>query len=92
MNQTHKRDSALAIEQERQRRLGEFFKAQRLKAGLSEAEIAKSLDLATDVYIGYEAGRLLMPLEDVFTLTNAMNVAPEEVMQLVHELYLLGSR
>jgi hypothetical protein len=32
-----------------------------------------------------------MPLEDVFALTNLLNIAPEEVMDLVHELYMLGA-
>jgi transcriptional regulator with XRE-family HTH domain len=90
MTQAHK--TALSPnEHERLVRLGDFFKAYRLKSGLSIDEVAQLLDLKPAVYVGYEEGRQSMPLEDVFALTNLLNIAPEEVMDLVHGLYKLGT-
>lgn len=91
MTQAHKPVPA-PNERERLSRLGEFFKSHRLTSGLSVEEVAQLLELETSVYAGYEDGLHSMPLEDVFALTNLLNIAPEEVMDLVHELYKLGAQ
>ncbi len=78
-------------EQDRLRRLGSFFKSYRLKAGLSVENVAQALELTPSTYISYEDGQHSMPLEDVFALTNLFNIAPEEVMDLVHDVYVQGS-
>jgi transcriptional regulator with XRE-family HTH domain len=80
------------IEIERRIRLGEFFRSHRVSAGLSAETIAQDLELeSVSVLSAYESGRISMPLEDVFALTNLLNVAPETVMDLVHSLYMLGA-
>jgi len=82
---------AQAAEAQRLRRVGEFFKSYRLSAGLTEEQVTQTLELKPGVYNRYEAGLLSMPLEDVFALTNLFNIAPEEVMDLVHSLYMHGA-
>lgn len=89
--QSPKSAAAQAAEVARLRRLGEYFKGYRLKSGLSEEQVSQALELKPGVYNRYEAGVLSMPLEDVFALTNLFNIVPEEVMDLVHSLYMLGA-
>lgn len=80
------------VEFERRRSLGAFFRSHRLENKMSEEEVAEALELAsTDIVLGYETGRIAMPLEDVFSMTNLLNVPPEDVMDLIHKLYTLGA-
>lgn len=77
---------------QKRRQLGAFFRAHRLEARLSEADVARALDLETDeTVMAYESGRLSMPVEDVYALTNLLNLAPEDVMDLIHGLYHVGT-
>lgn len=79
-------------ESERRHQIGNFFRMRRLEAGVSAETVAKELELAsTDVLMAYETGRVSMPVDDIFALTNLLNIPPEEVMELVHELYLFGA-
>ena len=81
-----------AVEAERRRRLGDFFRSHRVASGMSVEQVATDLELSSvDVLVDYETGQLSMPLEDVFALTNLLNIAPEAVMDLVHTLYMLGA-
>ncbi len=85
-------ESLSPVEIDRSRRLGDFFRSHRQSEGLTLEQVTTALELESiEVLVGYESGRLAMPLEDVFALTNLLNVAPEDVMDLVHSLYLLGA-
>ena len=81
-----------AFDLERRRNLGGFFRAHRLKNLISEEDMAAALELpVVETIMAYESGRLAMPLEDVYAMTNLLNLAPEDVMALIHGLYKLGT-
>ena len=75
-------------EQRRRETIGGFFRARRIVAGLSEIEVTTSLELETPgILVAYETGRTPIPLEDIFALTNLLNIAPEDVLALIHGVY-----
>lgn len=75
------------------RRLGAYFHAHRLALGVSEMSVVHALDLCSlETLIRYEAGRAVIPLEDVYALTNLLNLAPEDVMDLIYEISATGTR
>lgn len=72
-------------------KLGDFFRQQRVAAGLTEDAVVRALELESiETLRGYETGEIAIPLEDIFSLTNLLNVSPEEVMDLVHALLMHG--
>ena len=80
------------VEIERRVQIGAFFREARLQAGLSPEVIAKELELdSPETLLAYESGQISMPVDDIFALTNVLNIPPEDVMSLVHELYLFGA-
>jgi transcriptional regulator with XRE-family HTH domain len=79
-------------EVERRVQIGAFFRQRRLGADLSMEMVAKELELESpEVLLAYETGKVSIPVDDIFALTNLLNVPPEDVMELVHELYLFGA-
>lgn len=92
MTKSQKSSAALQEGSARLSKLGDFFREQRLAAGVSEDAVMRALELESlDVLRGYESGEISIPLEDVFALTNLLNVSPEEVMDLVHALLMHGN-
>ncbi len=80
------------VEIERRVQIGTFFRNAREQAGLTPEAVAKELELdSTAILLAYESGRSSMPVDDIFALTNVLNIPPEDVMDLVHELYLFGA-
>lgn len=78
----------LASEFERRKKLGAYFREARLNAGLTESAVVSGVEIESEaLLLSYESGRLAMPLEDVYALTNFLNIAPEVIMALIHELY-----
>lgn len=76
----------------RRAQIGRFFAERRLQAGLTTADVAKELDLeSSDIVEAYETGKVGIPVEDIFAMTNLMNIPPEEVMELIHELSAFGA-
>ena len=73
-------------------KLGAYFRAQRLALGLDENYVVETLELGSrQTLLDYEACRVEIPLEDVCGLTNLLNLAPEDVMDLIHGLSALGT-
>jgi transcriptional regulator with XRE-family HTH domain len=96
MSKTQNVSPALAAspesEADRRSKIGSFFRARRLSANLSPETVAQELELeSATVLLAYESGRASMPVDDIFALTNLLNIPPEDVMELVHELYLFGA-
>lgn len=80
------------IEAERRAKIGAFFREARVRVGLTPEAVAQELELkSSQVVLDYESGQTSMPVDDIFALTNLLNIPPEDVMDLVHELYLFGA-
>lgn len=80
------------IEAERRIRIGTFFRDARVQAGLTLEAVSQELELESETVLSdYETGNTSMPVDDIFALTNLLNIPPEDVMALVHELYLFGA-
>jgi predicted transcriptional regulator len=75
-------------DQKRVRAIGIYFGDQRQKAQLGLQELAQALSVEVETIIAYETGAKPIPLDDVFALTNTLNLAPEDVLSLVSDLYI----
>ncbi|RYZ76108.1 MAG: XRE family transcriptional regulator [Proteobacteria bacterium] len=83
--------NSLELEMGRRVQIGAFFRERRELAGLEADYVAKELDLESSTILhAYESGRLSIPVDDVFAMTNILNIPPEDVMELIHELYQFG--
>lgn len=83
---------SLELESNRRIEIGTFFRERRELAGLSVEAVAKELDLeSSTILVAYESGRLSIPVDDVFAMTNILNIPPEDVMELIQELYQFGA-
>lgn len=61
-----------------------FFRQHRLDLNMSLEQVRDSLNLkSTEDVIAYESGARPIPLEDMFSLTNLLNIPPEEVLALI---------
>lgn len=68
--------------------IAEFFRRHREAAGLSPEMVAKELGLnSTDELLAYENGTQRIPLDEIFALTNVLNISPEDVLTLIHDVY-----
>ncbi len=67
--------------------IAKFFKDHRLSSGLSVDQVAKGLNLdQTKTVESYESGTVAIPLEDIFALTNLLNIPPEDVLALIFDI------
>lgn len=67
--------------------IARFFKARRLASGLTLQQVSEALRLRDpEVVRRYEVGEIGIPLDDIFALTNLLNVPPEEVMALIFQI------
>jgi ribosome-binding protein aMBF1 (putative translation factor) len=74
---------------ERQK-IGQFFRDHRLAAGLSEEQLASELGLQSpEVLTDFETGAQPIPLDTIFAMTNVLNIPPEDVIELIMDLYIL---
>lgn len=74
--------------QRRREAIGAFFRQQRMLAGLSIEETATLLDIEPPGLLNrYESGALSIPLDEIFALTNLLNIAPERVMTLIQNVF-----
>lgn len=79
-------------EDTRRIQIATFFKERRLGAGLTQAQVVQGLGLESIALLqSYEDGSQPIPLDDVFSLTNLLNVPPEDVMALIYDVYSQGS-
>jgi ribosome-binding protein aMBF1 (putative translation factor) len=74
---------------ERQK-VGQFFRDRRLAAGLSVEHLASELGLPSpEVLTDFETGAQPIPLDTIFAMTNVLNIPPEDVIELIMDLYIL---
>ena len=72
----------------RHQRIAAFFRERRLASGLSLEQVATSIEhVEVSELEGYEAGISPIPLDLIFALTNVLNIAPEDVMNLIYDAY-----
>jgi transcriptional regulator with XRE-family HTH domain len=70
------------------RRIAKFFRDKRLEGGLTIEQTAQSLGFAgTSEILAYESAEVAIPLDEIFTLTNILNIPPEDVLALIHDAY-----
>ena len=68
-----------------------FFRNHRLEAGLSAEVVARDLGLeSAALLLAYENGAEAIPLDEVFGLTNLLNIAPEDVLELIYDVHAQG--
>lgn len=80
------------VEDSRRHQIAAFFKERRLQAGLTEAQVVLALGLeSVELLHEYEAGTKPISLDDIFTLTNLLNIPPEDVLALIYDVYSQGS-
>jgi len=75
------------LEARKKSEIAKFFRDRRIAAGLSEAEFVEAVgleDLAT--LMAYESGRRSIPLDEVFGMTNVLNIPPEDIVGLIYDL------
>jgi hypothetical protein len=71
-------------------KVGQFFRDRRLAAGQSVKHVASELGLQSHELLNdYETGAQPMPLDTIFALTNILNIPPEDVIELIMDLYIL---
>ena len=69
-------------------KVASFFRARRVAAGLSQAQVALELGLTSASLLDdYELGKKSIPLDEIFALTNILNIPPEEVIDLVQDMF-----
>ena len=67
--------------------MGAFFRYKRLAAGISEKQVCHYLGLPSEMTLrSYEAGKASIPLNQMYALSNCLNIAPDEIMDLMHNL------
>ena len=80
-----------SLAEDRYARIGDFFKRRRMESGLSLVEVSQDLNIDQVLLNAYEAGAQPIPLDTVFTLTNLLNVPPEDVMILIYDVHSHGN-
>lgn len=73
-------------------RLAMFFKERRFASGLSQGQVALALELSPDEFQHFETGQRPIPLDDIFCLTNLLNIPPEDVLSLIFDTYVSGQQ
>ena len=76
----------------RRSQIAAFFKSHRLKSGLTADAVARDLALeSVELLLAYESGAEAIPLDEIFALTNLLNIAPEDVLALIYDAHGQGS-
>ena len=63
------------------RKLGQNIKSTRLKAGITQIEFSKLLDLSRPSVVNIENGRQLPPLNVIFDIAKILNAEVEELLR-----------
>lgn len=80
------------FEDNRRELIASFFRKHRLASGLSEQQVAHDLGLeSVETLRAYEAGTEAIPLDEIFALTNLLNIPPEDVLALIYDTYSQGN-
>ncbi len=65
-------------------RVGSFLRDKRISAGVSEWEILQYMpDMTLNEIRDYESGRKAIPVSYVYAMSNRLNIAPQEIQQLL---------
>ena len=68
--------------------IGQFFRDYRIAQGLQLERVAKDLGLAHASQLeAYESGAEAIPMDEIFALTNLLNISPSEVLSLIQNVY-----
>ena len=51
--------------------------------------MAEYVGLEAEVILGYEEGTMSVPLDDIFSLSNCLNIPPDEIVQFLYKLVTL---
>lgn len=77
-----------AVDHQRQIHVARFFQSRRIESGQSIETLARCLGHADATTLtAYENGSLAIPLDEIFALTNYLNIPPEDVFGLIFDLY-----
>lgn len=68
-------------------RVGRFFQTRRQLAGYTLEALAMELGIETSLLHAYECGSTAIPLDDIFTMTNLLNIPPEDVLTLINDVF-----
>ncbi len=80
------------VQNSRRVQIASFFKDHRLQSGLSVDFVAQELGLpGAGLLQAYEAGTEAIPLDEIFVLTNLLNIAPEDVLALIYDIHAQGA-
>ena len=80
-------ESSRSLQLRRRLMISEFFRTKREESGRSREEIAEDIGLESVAALAaYEDGTEPIPLDDIFALTNVLNIAPEDVLSLMHKV------
>jgi len=74
-------------DQERRMRMGRFFQTRRELAGYTIEALAMELGIEPSILQSYERGSMTIPLDDIFTMTNLLNIPPEDVLTLINDVF-----
>ena len=64
-------------------KLAKLIRASRLQAGLSETEVAGYLGVPAAVIKAYENGTRSIPLNDIYAMSNCLNISPDLIVSLL---------
>lgn len=65
------------------RNLGKFLQRQRLQASKSKQEVASYLNVTPETLSAYENGTRQIPLQDIYALSNCLNIDPDLILRLL---------
>lgn len=66
--------------------IGSYFKAKREEALLSIDALSKATHISSELILKYESGESQFHLEDIFAMSNVLNIDPSDIMELFYTL------
>ena len=66
--------------------IGSYFKAKREESLLSIDALSKATQISSDLLMKYESGEAQFHLEDIFAISNVLNIDPSDIMELFYTL------
>lgn len=80
--------TASYFSQERQLRLGAFFREKREEVGLTLSQVAEQIEFTEADLIGdCEEGKKPFPLHLIYSLTICLNLPPDAVFALIYDMH-----
>ena len=66
--------------------IGSYFKAKRQEALLSIDALSKATQISSELILKYESGEAQFHLEDIYAISNVLNIDPSDIMELFYTL------